>query len=403
MAEAVQFVDLTLFNSGARGYSGTIFDGRYLYLAPLSNGKGVFHGEVARYDSEGDIQQSSSWSFFDTSAVNNNSRGFVDGFFDGRYLYLVPYHHDRHHGQVTRYDTYEAFDDPGAWAFFDLQEHVHEACRGFVSGSFDGRYLYLSPYHLDWETHNGRMVRYDTQADFPNPESWQSIDSQDLWPESRGFHSAVSAGGYTWFIPYVRENRDYHGLIVRNRQAERFDDPVHWDAVDLAGFHPGACGYVGGCFDGRYLYLAPYYNGHERHGLAARLDTQKPFQENQSWEFFDTTVVDTDSRGFFGAIPDGDYIYFLPHCKEEGIYHGQFSRYDRRLSFDDPAAWSVFDTSAVHPKSMGFMGGVVISGHLVMAPYETAPFDHSGLVARLDLAESSVWRYEKLNDSSHVI
>lgn len=424
MAETVKFTDLTKFNSASKGFSGAIFDGRYLYLVPMSNSKGVFHGIVARFDSLGDFSDSSSWNFFDSASINGNSRGFVDGCFDGRFLYLVPFHHDRHHGQVTRFDTQKEFDDYEAWTFFDLQKHVNDHCRGFVSGSFDGRYLYLSPYQLDWETHHGHMVRYDTQTDFLSSAGWQFFNSQTQWPKSRGFHSSVSADGWTWFIPYVRENRDYHGLIVRNRQADQFDDPAQWDAVDLESFQPGACGYVGGCFDGRYLYLAPYHNRQERHGLVARFDTQKPFKDSGSWEFFDTTTVDTGSRGFFGAIAYGNFIYFLPHCKEEGIYHGQFSRFDIRCSFDDPSAWSVYDSASDHPKSMGFMGGTVISGRLIMAPYETAPFHHSGVVASLDLNNESVWsrkgltvntigrhnsnvvgkvkNIENLNDSSHL-
>lgn len=391
---AIQFTDLTQFRSGSKGYSGVTFDGRYLYFAPLSNGKGEFFGEVARYDSQKDFRKSSSWEHFDTSGVSPFSRGFVDGIFDGRYVYLVPFHHDRHHGQVTRFDTQLKFQEPDAWAFYDLEQQTHESCRGYVSGSFDGKYLYLSPYQLDATSHHGRMVRYDTGTDFLDPGSWQSFDSQELWPESRGFHSAVSADGYTYFVPYVRKNRDYHGWVVRNRQAENFKDPSNWEAVDLSLFNSGARGYVGGCFDGHYLYLAPYYNGSERHGLVARLDIRKPFKDRNSWRFFDTTLINPNSRGFFGAIVHGPFIYFLPHCKAEGIYHGQLSRYDRRNSFDDPLAWSVFDTSSIHPKSMGFMGGVVVSGHLFMAPYETAPFAHSGLVCKLDLGDPTIWRHE---------
>lgn len=424
MTESVLYTDLTQFNSDSKGFSGASFDGRYLYLVPLSNGKGVFHGTIARFDSLGNFSESSSWSFFDSASLNGYSRGFVDSCFDGQFLYLIPFHNDRHHGQVTRYDTQKEFDDHDAWSFFDLQEHLHDECRGFVSGSFDGRYLYLSPYQLDWETHHGHMVRYDTQTDFLNSAGWQNFNSQAIWPESRGFHSSVSANGWTWFIPYVRENRDYHGLIVRNRQADRFDDPMQWEAVDLQRFHRGACGFVGGCFDGRYLYLSPYHNGQERHGLVARFDIKKPFNDRRSWEFFDATSVDKSSRGFFGSIAHGDYIYFLPHCKEEGIYHGQFSRFDRRCAFDDPSAWTVYDSVSDHPKSMGYMGGAVISDRLIMAPHETALFHHSGIVASLDLNEPSIWKrkslalntveqqhpdavgevkkFEKLNDSSHL-
>lgn len=393
MSASVDFIDLTLADPGNKGYSSVTFDGRYLYFAPMSNNKGVFFGRIARHDTLGDFRDPSSWEYFNTAGLNPNSRGFVGCFFDGRYLYLIPFHHDRHHGQVTRFDTRLGFTDPESWSFFDLQQHVDESCRGFVSGAFDGRFLYLSPYQHDWTTYNGHMVCFDTTSEFQVKDNWHFIDSQSIWPESRGFHSAVSAAGYTYFVPYVRENRDYHGLLVRFRQNGTFHSPEGWESVDLTSFEPSACGFVGGCYDGKYLYLAPYYNGVERHGLAARYDTRKPIVEPGSWEFFDMTRVHSESRGFFGALVYGSYVYFLPHCKAEGIYHGQISRYDRRLPFHDPNAWNFLDTAAFHPKSMGYMGGAVVGSYLYLAPYETAPFDHSGLVCRVNLDNETVWKH----------
>ena len=161
--------------------------------------------------------------------------------------------------------------------------------------------------------------------------------------------------------------------------------------IDLKNFDPRACGFIGGCYDGRYLYLAPYFDGTRRFGQVARYDSRQPVHERNSWEFFDTETVHPESRGFFGAFVDQSFVYFVPHCKAEAIYHGQITRYDRRQPFLDPAAWSVCDTTAYHPMSKGYIGGALKDDYLYLAPYETAPSVQSGLIVRINLTDKSVW------------
>ncbi len=391
MTQAVEFFDSTAVDQGSQGFSGAVSDGRYLYFVPMANGPGRFSGQVTRYDSHGDFQDPTSWTVFDTAVVNSASRGFANGLFDGRYLYMIPYHNDQHHGQVTRYDTRGEFDSPASWDFFDVQILI-DTGRGFVSGCFDGRYLYLTPYQISWTLYNGTMVRYDTTRDFADRDSWEVFDSTSLSSMSCGFHSAVDTRDFIYFVPFVRAQRDYHGLLVRFRRSGGFADPNSWEMVDIKGFNPRGCGFIGGCFDSQYLYLAPYFDGKGRFGQVARYDNLQPLNEDASWQFFDTELVHSESRGFFGTLLHNEFIYFIPHCKAEGIYNGQITRYDRRESFMSPSAWSVLDTAAYHPMSKGYIGGAVINNYLYMAPYETAPAAHSGLIARIDLAVRTVWK-----------
>src|SRR5690606_481918 len=99
---------------------------------------------------------------------------------------------------------------------------------GFVSGNFDGRYLHLAPYQRSWTHYNGRMVQFDTTLAFEDLKSWKMFNSEMNWPESRGFHGVVSSNNHTYFIPYVRENRDYHGFLVRHQKNTAFDDAQNW-------------------------------------------------------------------------------------------------------------------------------------------------------------------------------
>lgn len=381
----IQFFDVTIKNPSLKGFSGVAFDGRYLYYAPLSNAMGVFHGNVTRFDTKAHFQSVDSWESFDFSTLNTHACGFVDVFFDGQFIYFIPYHNTQHHGLVARYNTRELLDEPSAWSFFDLVEFLDPDCRGFVSGSFDGRYLHLAPYQCSWTQYNGRMVQFDTTLAFENPDSWKLFNSEEKWTESRGFHGAAPTNEHTYFIPYVRENRDYHGFLVRHKKNTPFDNLQNWSKFDLTIVHPLAKGFVGGCFDGQYLYLAPYFNGIERHGLVLRADTSKDVFDSSNWETFDMTSLHIDNRGYFGAVVHGDFVYMLPHCKAEGIYQGRLVRYDRRMDFKNPDAWQSYDTAQDHPKSMGYMGCAIVGDNLYMAPYEIAPFDHSGLMVKIEL------------------
>lgn len=385
------FYDLTTKNPSLKGFSGVVYDGKYVYYAPLSNAMGVFHGNVTRYDTTSEFQNDHAWESFDISVINDQAIGFVDAFFDGKYIYFIPYHSTHHHGLVARYNIRQPFDHSGSWTFFDLALELDSDCRGFVSGAFDGRYLYLAPYQCSWTQYNGRMVQYDTKKEFTNASSWKIFNSELKWPESRGFHGAISTKDYTYFIPYVRENRDYHGFMVRHLRNTAFDDPQNWSFIDLTSIHPLANGFVGGGFDGRYLYLAPYFNGIERHGIVLCADTTKNVLDPFNWKTFDLTTLHPDNRGFFGAVVHNDFVYMLPHCKTEGIYHGRLVRYDRRLDFQDSKSWQTFDTSVTEPKSMGYMGCAIVGSDMYLAPYEIALSDHSGLMVKINMEHNNTF------------
>ncbi len=380
----IELFNLTQAHADARGFSGAVCDGRYIYLAPLNNGN--FHGRVARYDVSLAFDDVAAWSTFDSASLNGNSRGFVDAIFDGRYLYLVPYFQGSHHGQVTRYDTQAPFDAAASWQFFDTSS-LQANCRGFVSGCFDGRYVYLSPYQLDFSTTHGQVVRYDTQADFLDAAAWQYFDTAQVDPNSKGFHSAVCEGDYIYFVPYLRTPSEYSGLLARYDRRLPFDDVSAWRHYDLTQLAPGCKGYVGGmCHDGM-LYLSPYVDGTDRHGRALRFDTRRELDDVSAWTLFDCAQLDAGSRGFFGAIYAEGFLYLVPHCRGVHQYHGQITRCDLSRPFDDRASWSYCDLTQAHADCRGFIGGVVHDGYLYLPPFETDAGQHSGLAVKMALTQ----------------
>lgn len=383
VSNTIQYVDLSKIKPELKGFSGSCTLGEYVYLSPLMNGPGQFHGNVVRVHVE-------NWEIIHHCNVTNwfpDARGYVDAFSDDRYVYFIPYCNHEHHGRLLRFDSTGPFDKKESWCVVDLQALVHPQAKGFISGSIDGQYLYLAPYQSSWMQHHGLALRYTLRGPLNDPESWEYFDMADLHPDARGYHSAVCTDGTTWFVPYVSENRIYHGHLTsfRSEGNTSFKDAKHWNHFDLTGVHPLANGYVGGCVHRNSLYLAPYYNGLERHGLALKYDISGSTDSISAWEYFDMTMIHADLRGFFGAVEHNGYIYFLPHCKEEGVYHGTLVRYSIAGSFTDPFSWSYLDTTTFNPLSKGFMGCSLIQNTLMLIPYETQTMVHSGLICFIDL------------------
>jgi hypothetical protein len=351
------------------------------------NAPGQFHGNVARVNAH----DSSSIEFCDVSTWYPKAVGFVDAMTDGRFIYFIPYHNSQHHGTLLRYDTAKPFDEVESWVTVDLQELVHPDAKGFISGSITSDYLYLSPYQASFQKHHGVTLRYRINAPIDVKSSWEYFDMATVCPDARGFHASISTPDKTWFVPYVSENRVYHSHLMEFKSAgnSAYSDARNWTHFDLTNVHSLAKGYVGGCEDRSHLFLAPYYNGVERHGLVLKYNMAASLSDPRNWEYFDLTTLHKDLRGFFGAVWHKNYIYFLPHCKEEGIYHGTLVRYDRSGSFSDPNSWSFLNTADYHPQSKGFMGCSIVGDTLFLCPYETETMNHSGLVCCIDLETAS--------------
>ena len=122
---------------------------------------------------------------------------------------------------------------------------------------------------------------------------------------------------------------------------DRFDayDAGHTDGMDTGGF-------FGGVFDGRYLYFAPQHDKETRHGRVLRYDTHGDLREAASWSAYDAGNTDgLNTKGFYGAVFDGRFVYFPPRRNPEG-FHANVLRYDTKGDFKDAASWSAYDAGA---------------------------------------------------------
>jgi len=105
--------ETTTLGDGVSGFAGAAFDGRYIYLVPHDNGSP--DGIIARLDTTAsDFKAPAAWSTFDTTSVDSAAKGFTGAVFDGRFLYLVP----ATKGVVARFDAKTPPSIPALPGFF---------------------------------------------------------------------------------------------------------------------------------------------------------------------------------------------------------------------------------------------------------------------------------------------
>jgi len=348
------------------GYAGTIAEGDFVYFAAFDSSRGR-HGEVLRYDTTKDFESAEAWSTFDAGAhgVGNDPDSFTGIISDGKFLYFAPYHNgDKFSGEVLRYDTTKDFDSVEAWNAFDPSNNgVGYDATGYWGGTFDGRYVYLSP---DWNTNeagnpeaHGEVLRYDTTKDFESAEAWSTFDASKngVGYDPREYLNAVFDGKFIYFSPLA--NKGAHGEVLRYDTTKDFESAEAWSTFDASknGVGNEPRGYDGIIFDGKFVYFSPRANDSGPHGEVLRYDTSKDFESVEAWSTFDPSNngVGSNPIGFGDGIFDGKFVYFSPLFNGEN-HHAEVLRYDTTKEFESVEAWSTFDPSknGVGIRPMGF-------------------------------------------------
>lgn len=363
------------------GYFGAVFDGRHIYFCPELHPDGG-HGVVLRYDTHADFHDPSAYQAHDANPTDGlETRGYYGGVFDGNFVYFIPRHCDGYnHSHLLRYDPRRDFRDPASWSAFDFGER-----QDHQGAAFDGRYIYFCPgYRQDQEGKSrlsGRVIRYDTHAEFYDPNSYQRFDAEGLDGLAVGcYDGGAFDGRHIYFIPLST------GIALRYDTHRPFAKASSWQTRDGGSIGLGMC--VGSVFDGRYLYYVPYGDGQ---GRVVRFDTEGDFQSLEAWTMFDAGVTDgLDTRGFDGGFFDGRYVYFVPFFFD-GHFHARWLRYDTQMPFENPEAWAAHEAPSAHGvRIVGYNGGAFDGRFFYAAPWRSrwgktmAEWDIHGRIARYD-------------------
>ncbi len=349
-------------------------------------------------------------------------------------------------------------DGSPAWQFFDTATVARSAkAPSFAGGTFDGRYVYFPTRTTD-------VFRYDTQNGQDFSAGWELVNTATLVPDgpngpaapdagdagdagdsgavvdagaayAGGFGGAVFDGTFVYFIP---ELTTVAGVRTSQRTVVRFDPRVaaaensfktagawtFFDVGTVGGAGALNSGFLGGTFDGRYVYLVPSNNG-APDGRVVRYDTRSPnatgrddadsgagFTVASQWSAIDLTASFPSAgpgtvAGFAGAVFDGTSVYLVPQANDafDSGLHGGGSSFTARLNsvsapFTDAGSWTVFDLTRVSGSAFNFYGGAYDGQRYVYyAPRA------GGVAVRFDttmpsIATASAWSYY---DVQHVV
>jgi len=332
------------------------------------------------------FNDSNSWTAYQAPDAN----GFNSGVFDGRYLYFAPYcNADGYHGRVARFDTNGNLENANSWQTYDAGENgTGTDPDGYAGAIFDGTYIYFVP-HYNGTKYHGEVLRYDTNSTFQNADSWTSYDpgANGVGSDPDGYVGGVFDGRYIYLAPYFN-GTDYHGEVLRYDTTADFEQVGSWQSYDPGHDDVGTDpeGYWGAAFDDRYIYFAPLHNQMEAHGEVLRYDTNAVFTNSSSWSTFDPgeNEVGNDADGYNGVVCDGRYLYFVPYHNGTE-YHGEVLQYDSNAPFDNAASWKTFDAGAkgIGNDADGYDGAVYDGSHVYFVPYYNGT-NHHGEVLRYD-------------------
>ncbi len=120
-------------------------------------------------------------------------------------------------------------------------------------------------------------------------------------------------------------------------------------------------GYFGAVSDGRYVYFVPEQHGEQgypTHGCVLRLDTLGDFRDPASFAAYDAGLTNgLHTRGYYGAVFDGRFVYFVPRQIDMDHYHSRILRYDTTSNFRDPVSWDVHDVGEAHSQQSAAFDG----------------------------------------------
>ncbi len=326
--------------------------------------------EYTKISKENNWEQISMSTAQGATFVNTAYVGAVS--FDGRYMYYSPFASIT----VLRFDTQSQFNASASWEQISLSTAqgaaaVGSACWGTV---FDGRYVYLSAHSAD------TFLRFDTKGtSFTTVGDWEQMSmstAQGATFVAFGYGNPIFDGRYIYFSPYFSDT-----FLRFDTQGTSLATADDWEQMSMStaqGANPVDNAFLDTAFDGRYVYFGPY-NG----DTFVRFDTQgTSFTTTADWE---TMAVSTaqgaavansiaEQMGF-----DGRYIYFAAYNIDT------FLRFDTQgTSFTTVGDWDKMSMStAIGAMVDAAFGGLAIDGRYVyfipMTSATAVRFDTQGI------------------------
>jgi len=204
-------------------------------------------------------------------------------------------------------------------------------------------------------------------------------------PCALNFSDAITVEA--WVESDAFQPESLQALVSKWRIADSFDRFDGYDAADTDGLDTR--GFFGAVFDGRYVYFVPQNSGTGpagratgHHGNVLRYDTQAEFKAATSWSAFDASETSgLQTCGYYGAVFDGRHVFFIP--RTDGVdLHSRMLRYDTHGEFTSPESWLAHDVGhAISWQSAAFDGRYIYGCPGYEADRKT---DHCAVMLRYD-------------------
>jgi hypothetical protein len=342
--------DLRRVDQFLKGFAGGAFDGqRYVYFAP------AWGGTFIRYDTMSDFTSDQAWEACHLGAIVPGANAFFGAAFDGTFLYFPPYLGT----MVARLDARVTgrCDAPGRWSTFSIVGG--DGGSTFTGGVRAGTHIYFPP------NRQSAALSLDLTGDFLDAGSWTTFDLT-----IKGKTQALCLGGASddrWLFFAPNSTDPTVATFTRYDLNAPFTDANAWSMWTPPGSLARA--FAGTVFDGHYVYLVAVSSDEN----LVRLDPQKSIEGTSAWDFFSApAALFADAGGlvsFAGGTYDGRYVYLAPAPNWPPFV----TRFDTRASSDAGAsAWSVFDTGTLHPGAHGYFGAVFDGAYVYFVPNQDA-------------------------------
>jgi len=299
-------------------------------------------------------------TILDLSTYNTNARGFIRGFQKYPYLYLSPGQYN-----VPVRLNMETFS-LATTKFLQINDSIIPGFGGYSGGFVDGTWACYCPHKTTvgfvggirsqrtvdkYRTsvfYHGVMSCINATAwnqKYISPSQVRTIDFSKINPSLRGYSDVVRVGRYAYFAPLAINPHMYSGKVIRmylgtadiaqtldglKTSGKLISSLV--DILDVSIKAKELMGFIGLYNQGKYLFLVPYRNsytpktGQRGHGNVVRVDLN--IFDIDGIEYFDVSqlqraqipsVRDEDLRGFSYGFASGKYSLFVP------FYSGTFS------------------------------------------------------------------------------
>jgi hypothetical protein len=185
------------------GYLSAVYDGRYVYYSP--NPTATSNPPFLRFDTTFPFISSFAppvWTTFNISLLTSSNTGYVSSVYDGRYVYLAPYNTFpllTNSGKLIRYDTSASFTATSSYSVFDTTT-LNPLCKGYQGSFFDGRFVFFTPFFtVNPSQKNNLLVRYDTARPFTLTSSYTVLNLSSVSSAA----TALAGGAFDGRYGYV--------------------------------------------------------------------------------------------------------------------------------------------------------------------------------------------------------